>query len=159
MHSVIEVRIEQLERGENSVAVLCRLLHELDANYIPSISTATDIPSYAVKLVDHAEVFIATHKDANLGLVAVYTNDEEHQCAYISSIGVRKEFHGLGIGTLLLNIAFEAARKKGMKRMRLEVNHDNSAALKMYRRSGFSEYSSSEDGQGGVSIKMEMDLR
>ncbi len=44
-----------------------------------------------------------------------------------------------GVGTALLRHAMEAARRRGARRMMLEVRADNAAALSVYARAGFVE--------------------
>ena len=82
-------------------------------------------------------------------------NKSEQHCAFISSIGIKQAFRGRGIGALLINKAVEVARKQGMRRIRLEVNCHNDAALKLYHRYGFSEIPCSVQDKGKDSVILE----
>lgn len=55
-------------------------------------------------------------------------------------ISIRKEYWGLGIGTVLTAACIAAARQAGYLQLELEVVAENQAALRLYRRLGFLEY-------------------
>ena len=57
--------------------------------------------------------------------------------AYISTIGVLREFQGLGVGSALIKSAIEVAALNAMKRVILEVSNGNVAAVNLYRKMGF----------------------
>ncbi len=46
-------------------------------------------------------------------------------------------YHGRGVGSQMLQHAIAAARAKGAKRLVLNVNKQNSRAIKAYKRNGF----------------------
>lgn len=134
-----DISLERLDRKEYSKTRLMTLMTELDQIYIPPISSITDIGTYCDKLITYAEVFIMKQKEDDSGFIAVYANDQEQHCAFISSIGIKQAFRGHGMGVLLINRAVEVARKQGMRQIRLEVNRHNDAALRLYHRYGFSK--------------------
>lgn len=149
------VALEQLDRGEYSRTRLLALMSDLDLTFILPISSMTYIVKYCDKLIKHAEVFVAKQAEEDLGFIAVYANDHEQQCAFVSAIGVKEKFRGQGIGALLLNRAVEIAREKGMRRIRIEVSLQNHAALRLYSRYGFSKIDHSVQKQQGNIIILE----
>lgn len=149
------VTLEQLDRGEYSRTRLLALISDLDSTFIPPISSMTDVVKYCDKLIKYAEVFVAKQAGEDLGFIAVYANDHEQQCAFISSIGIKEKFRGQRIGALLLNRAVEMAQEKGMRRIRLEVSLQNHAALRLYRRYGFSKIDYSVHKQQSNSVILE----
>ena len=58
---------------------------------------------------------------------------------FIDSFGVEPLFQGLGIGTRLLELTMEKARKEGFSLLSLMVFQDNEDALRLYRSKGFKE--------------------
>lgn len=52
-------------------------------------------------------------------------------------ISVLKEYHNLGIGSLLMILLVEKAKEFGKAKMELEVRADNPNAIKVYERAGF----------------------
>ena len=60
-----------------------------------------------------------------------------HRCSI--GIGVRKEYHGLGIGSILMDHAFEFAKEAGYELMELGVLSDNEPARSLYKKLGFVE--------------------
>jgi len=64
------------------------------------------------------------------------------KCAHRAEFGisVRKEFWGLGIGSLLLEAALGAARRAGYGQVELDVVEGNERACALYRKFGFHVY-------------------
>jgi ribosomal protein S18 acetylase RimI-like enzyme len=58
---------------------------------------------------------------------------------YVSNVAVYREFRGRGIGAALLADAEERAARDGCAAVVLDVETDNDAALRLYRRFGFRE--------------------
>ena len=56
---------------------------------------------------------------------------------YLAGIAVDKKFRGQGVGSLILEQAIDMARKKGCKRVVLDVNMDNMGAKRLYEKNGF----------------------
>lgn len=150
-----DISIEWLYHKEYSKKRLLTLMTELDPIYIPPISSITDLGTYCDKLITYAEMFIIKQKEDDCGFIAVYANDQEQHCAFISSIGIKQKFRGRGIGTLLIDKAVEVARKRGMRLIRLQVNRHNDAALKLYHRYGFSKTACSFQNEEKDSVILE----
>ena len=54
-------------------------------------------------------------------------------------LSVHETFQGLGIGTLLIRNLEERVRERGVRAVRLTVEHDNPRAAALYRRLGYRE--------------------
>lgn len=61
----------------------------------------------------------------------------KHRCEI--GLGVRKEYHGAGLGTILMEHAIVFAKNAGYTCMELEVLEDNTKALGLYKKMGFVE--------------------
>ena len=57
--------------------------------------------------------------------------------AYIASVSVSERYRGKGVGTRLLAKAEEYARKRGARRLELEVFSKNKGAYELYERLGW----------------------
>ncbi len=62
---------------------------------------------------------------------------KDSQAARLYSIVVGPAQRGLGLGAALLADAQQQARRAGKTELRLEVREDNTAAIALYRRAGF----------------------
>ncbi len=60
--------------------------------------------------------------------------------ARLYSIAVAPEWTGRGVGVLLLSAAEAAARGRGYRVMRLEVDANNARAIARYRKSGYAAF-------------------
>ena len=56
---------------------------------------------------------------------------------YVSRMIVKKEYRGRGIGGEILDFLIEKAKEMGFEEMTIGVDKDNSAALHLYRKFGF----------------------
>ena len=67
--------------------------------------------------------------------------------AWLEDLFVRDAARRAGVGDALVGLAIERAAERGCKRIELDANEDNAAALALYERHGFSTRSKSE-GEG-----------
>jgi ribosomal protein S18 acetylase RimI-like enzyme len=79
---------------------------------------------------------------------ALWTESED--CA-LEDIFVEAGARGSGLGKALVVAAFERARERGCRRMELDVNEANEAALSLYESMGFESWS---DPPGGRNLIM-----
>ena len=67
--------------------------------------------------------------------------------AWLEDLYVRADARRAGVGEALLTLAAERATERGAKRIELDTNEDNAAALALYRRHGFSDRSKGGTGR------------
>ena len=60
------------------------------------------------------------------------------------AISVRKDYWGKGIGTGIMNVLMDFARKSGAEVLELEVRSDNEAAISLYKKFGFEKIGTTE---------------
>lgn len=114
-----------------------KALNEFQSVFPHLIEKVENLENYADKLDQFAEVYCAYVHEQLFGLLALYANNIENREAYISLIGIKKDFEHMGLGTYLLNEAMNIAGKRGMKHIKIEVDNDNFHAVKFYERNGF----------------------
>ncbi|MFB6298281.1 MAG: N-acetyltransferase family protein [Salinirussus sp.] len=95
---------------------------------------------------------VARHEDQGQPVGhAVLVPDAEG--AYELAIFVLQEFQGAGIGTNLLEALLGLARREGVERVWLSVERWNSAAIRLYERTGFERV-----GRQGFELEMTIRL-
>jgi [ribosomal protein S18]-alanine N-acetyltransferase len=57
--------------------------------------------------------------------------------AHLARLAVRKEAQGQGIGKFLLGDLIHRARKRGLSRLTVNTQGDNSVSLALYQKVGF----------------------
>ena len=67
--------------------------------------------------------------------------------AWIEDVFVRADARRAGVGDALVTLAAERARERGARRIELDTNEDNAAALALYERHGFSARSKGGPGR------------
>ena len=123
-------------------------------DFAPPLTGRVDIDEYARKIESRATRFEAWADDRLVGLVAVYANDATGELAYVTSVSVAPEDGGHGVGTTLLTNAIESMRRRGFRRMALEVEQGNVVAVRLYTRVGFVV----TEAQGRMA-RMDLELR
>jgi len=126
-------------------AELLTHLHAADAAFVPPLSSRIDLSGYADKLAAHARRIEAWQDDTLAGVIAMYANDCA-QGGFITNVSVLPAYQGQGVAGELLTRTLALAAELGLPRLRLEVYADNTAALALYRRHGFSPEASTSAG-------------
>lgn len=67
--------------------------------------------------------------------------------AWLEDLFVHEHVRRAGVGDALVKLAIERAIERGAKRIELDVNEDNAAALALYERHGFSSRSKLGSGR------------
>jgi ribosomal protein S18 acetylase RimI-like enzyme len=67
--------------------------------------------------------------------------------AWIEDLYVREDARRAGVGDALMTLAAERARERGARRIELDTNEENAAALALYERHGFSARSKGGPGR------------
>lgn len=128
-------------------------LREVDADFVPALSSRIDITDYACKLKRNARLCEAWDDGVVVGLVAGYCNDQDSKTGFITSVSVLRRCLRQGIGEQLVNQFLGLAREAGMTRVCLEVSKSQRSAAQLYRKLGFHE----QGGQGFTEL-MAIDL-
>jgi ribosomal-protein-alanine N-acetyltransferase len=82
-------------------------------------------------------VVLVAHRDGLLAGSAVVFLRLGSDLARLYSIAVDPAARGTGLGAALLAAAERAARRRGARRLRLEVRQDNPAAIRLYETRGY----------------------
>lgn len=114
-------------------------LTRVDEEFVPALSSYTEINLYSKKLFEKSIRFEIWSKKLLVGLLAVYENSTKGEI-FISNFSVEKEVQGRGIAQDLYDKCFnEVYYKKSFKNVYLEVNMLNKRAMKFYLKNGFTK--------------------
>jgi [ribosomal protein S18]-alanine N-acetyltransferase len=91
-------------------------------------------------LASPSAVVLVAQSDGDIAGVAIVVFRANSRIARLYSIGVAPQYTGRGIARALLTAAETAARARRSTALRLEVHEKNSAAIKLYRKSGYYEF-------------------
>ncbi len=118
-------------------AIVINFLQSIDRSFPVPLSEKEDIGYLADKLLSYGYVCLASESGKPVGMCGFYANDVAQRRAYISVIGILKEYRRRGIAQKLLDISLDLCLEKGMKRCDLYTHKTNSDAISFYYRSGF----------------------
>lgn len=121
----------------DSVLEILNMLIEFEEIFPHLKEKISGYEEYANKLSEFAYVYKAVKRDKTFGIIVFYANDFSNKIAYISLIGVKKEFQRMKLGTWLLEECIKMGKKYGMERMKLEVDTDNIKAIRFYEKNLF----------------------
>jgi [ribosomal protein S18]-alanine N-acetyltransferase len=109
-----------------------------------------------------AAVLAAVDRSGLLGKTIVFFRANT-SVARLYSIAVTERARGTGLGKALLAAAERMARAHGARRLRLEVDQENVAAIAMYERRGYRRFAESlayyEDGSDAWRYEKELGNR
>ena len=89
-------------------------------------------------------IYVAEHE----GAVAAFLSVEVYRAEdyiYLDDFSVTEKYRGRGVGTRLLKMAEDYARKIGVTRISLHVNKTNEKAHGLYKRLGYGLYAEETD--------------
>ena len=121
----------------------------------PPLDSYINIEEYGVKIYNKAVTFEAWVGGTLVGLVAAYFNDTQMGLGYITNVSVIETYRTMGIASSLLEQAVNFGRENNFLKILLEVEPDNSAALTLYQKCGFS---SDSENKSGYKISMVLEL-
>ena len=101
------------------------------------VSEKVDLNEYCEKLWEKAELVAEVQDEEIRGLVAGYMNDLENGSAYISLVGISRDFRNQGLGKKLVHQFVLLCREKQIRSVNLYTHKTNQAAIKMYEGLGF----------------------
>jgi ribosomal protein S18 acetylase RimI-like enzyme len=106
-----------------------RLFEDPDAEFLLATRDDDSPPAGVLQLRFRFSVWTAAHD------------------AWLEDLFVRADARRSGVGDALLTLAVERAGERGAKRIELDTNEDNAAAIALYERHGFSTRSKGAGGR------------
>ena len=123
-------------KKENISTIKKAAMEICDSAFLYSICKRPDYNDLFTKINHYADFIVAYTHDI-LGYVAIYANDYTNGIAYITLIGVRKEYQNRHIGRSLLHACFAIGKYRKLKAIKLEVRKNNKSAIYFYKNNGF----------------------
>lgn len=109
---------------------------ELTVKELDCCAAFWDIPAKLAEPMRNGERKAFAYKIDD-GFVGGCALSVQEDCGHFSYFSVAPDFRGNGIGSCLIDYAAEYFKSKGLNKMQLHVDKDNSAAIRLYERKGF----------------------
>ena len=81
--------------------------------------------------------FVALYDQKDVGVVRCAIDWDHPNAAHLYSLWVDPDYHGVGVGGLLVDTVIDWAKANRSKSVYLNVVEDNKAAISLYRKMGF----------------------
>jgi GNAT superfamily N-acetyltransferase len=128
--------------GQQDAGVVAQLLGEFRDWWGNQEPPNDAIRESVIKVMNggDAEFLLAPHNGEPVGVCqtrfrwSVWKSAED---CWLEDLYVREAARRMGLGRALVNAAIELARARGCRRIELDVNEDNAAALALYQSCGF----------------------
>lgn len=117
--------------------VIRKIVEECDGAFIEGITRRDDYESILQKMINNAQIIVIKCDEKVAGYASIYVNDIKLKRAYISMFGIKKDYQGKKLGTLLMDKCCEIAVKEGMKAIFCEVLKINQPGYGFYQSYGF----------------------
>jgi ribosomal protein S18 acetylase RimI-like enzyme len=132
--------IEELKKGQGFRlrAIRLRALAEAPQAFATTLEEAQDwgLESWEFQ-IEKLQTFIWREGEADLGMVRGVTHDCDPEAGYLISMWVAPEARLRGIGAALVDEVIEWARRRGFRRLVLDVGESNVGARALYENRGF----------------------
>ena len=92
------------------------------------------VDAIAEQIEKGAEYFKIEYKKTSVGYLAI---KKETDTLFLSKFYVLSDYRGKGIGKQAMSFIFEQAARHQLNQIKLTVNKDNSASIKIYEKLGF----------------------
>lgn len=122
-----------------------RFLKEVDKTFPVPLSKKQNLSEYAKKLYEKATLCIEIFNGKIVSMVAGYTENLENNMAYIAIVTTAKDARGKGFAKKLLVEFMDICFAKGLDSVHLYTVVENTMAVNMYKKLGFSEYSAQNE--------------
>lgn len=128
---------------------IVKIVRSLDDEFLPPLRERyyfVSYEEYASRLLDKGIVIYAKdRKDENIvGFTAFYADPEKYQDAYLSYIGILREYRKIGLGRLLMDSMIDFCRTLGMKGINASCSLKNERMASLFVASGFRRLSDIE---------------
>ena len=122
---------------QSSATDVARHLQRTDGAFVPPLRGRVDIATYAEKIAARAERLEFWADGRLVALVAAYVDKSGPGRLFVTNVSVLPEFQRQGLANALLDECIGLALARGLRRVSLEVDQTNAAALALYEDRGF----------------------
>ena len=112
-----------------------KFLYETDKEFATPLSSKVNIDEYAKKLSEFSHFAYCMDDDNIIGMISCYANNPP--LGYISNVCVKSEYQNKGVFSSMFNTLIKSLKDIGIKKLRLEVNNNNTKAQEVYSSKGF----------------------
>ena len=142
--------------NQASLEQIIHHLKECDLSFRVPLSERLFIADYGEKLFNFSVRFEVWDEEELSGLIAAYCNDRATNVAYISHVGISNRYRNKGLGASLLKYSIESIKSLAFKTIKLEVDAQNTIALKIYAQAGFTVDKTNDENKDNISLTLEL---
>lgn len=133
------MEIKNLFEIENFEEKILNFLKEIDNEFKIPLSKRVSLDEYMYKIKTLASSYVILDNNKIIASIIFYKNDNTNKKAYVTLVGVLREYQKRGIAKLLLEKCIFDTENSSMRI--IGIHTDNIVAKKVYEEYGFKEVS------------------
>lgn len=106
------------------------------------ISNKIDLDVFLKKIFNNGLIYVALDRKKIIGACFFYCNNTTDGIAFLTLMGVLKEYRKNSIANNLLNLMIAYCKHNRFKKIRLYTRNTNIEAINLYKKNGFYEIES-----------------
>lgn len=118
-------------------------MNEADTTFNVPLSERVNIEEYAKKISNNAINLFLSADQKDIAHVAFYQN-ETGKSIFITSIAIKKQYQGMGVGSFILESLKEYASQNDYRTIKLEADSRSPNLIRFYDKNQFTEYGRKE---------------
>lgn len=147
------VKIELINNNNFPNDKLKIFLTSMDKEYPVALSSKTDFDTFLNKVKEKGNIYCAYEKDRIIGALFFYANNFKEKIAFLTLLGVTREYRNQHIATKLLKKMINKC-KENFEKIQLYTHSSNEIAINFYKKNGF--YSISSDRKGDLKLELQL---
>ena len=129
-------------------------LRAMDYEYPIPLSKKVDFDVFLKRIYDYGNVICMYDGDKVAGALFFYANNVDEKIAFITLLGVLREYRRQGVAKKLLDIMIQFCQND-FDMIQLYTHHTNKDAISFYKKNHFYEIKSDRQGD----LKLQLNLR
>ena len=127
-----------------------------DSHFLRAITADDKRKGFIEKHMKFGHIIAEYHSDTPVGFISFYCNDIVNKIGYVSAFALDEKLGFLKGKTLmrLIKSSVDVGLKSDVETVRLEVEKDNTKAIKLYRHFGFKEADLDTDNKNSIYMEI-----
>ena len=144
--------------SERNFSIIEKFLLSINDDYPVSLTNKINLQDFILKISNSGFIIGAFLDDKMVGGLFFYANNYSKKLAFLTLLGVQKEYRCLGIANNLLTEMKKYCQKNSFNTIQLYTHKENEIAKAFYTKRHFYEIESDRDDSLKFELKLEENL-
>lgn len=126
-----------MEYNDRNFKKLEEFFYDIDKDFPISLSSKQNLNQFISKVILKADIFVCIENNEIVGLVCGYITNSINTNAYLSVLGVKKQYRKRGYAHILIEEFINKCKLLDKKNIYLYTHKSNKIAIKLYKNFHF----------------------